>query len=594
MYKIKIIHQTALSITLSAATLSSCKNQNGEAKDERPNIILIMSDDMGYSDIGCYGGEIKTPNLDNLAANGIRYTQFYNTSRSCPTRASLLTGLHPHQAGVGHMMENRGNNAYQGNLNNNCITIAEVLKFGGYSTYMAGKWHVTPLRPTSENPDRQNWPLQRGFDRFFGTIHGAGSFYDPNTLTSGNNFITPGEDFYYTNAISDTVVKYITEHQGKKPFFIYVAYTAAHWPLHALKKDVEKYKGIYDKGWDELRKERYERMKKLGLIKSEWPLSPGNPDTNWENEEMKDWHAACMEVYAAMIDNMDQGIGRIVDELRKKGELDNTVILFLQDNGACAENYGLARPAEKMIKVDPDTLRPMNPDQLQMRMEPLQTRDGRPVRVGKGVFPGNADTYISYDDNWANASNTPFRMYKHWMNEGGISTPLIVSWPEGIKSKGEFRHQPGQLVDIMATVTELGRATYPLQYKGNKIIPMQGISLVSSFNNDKVIERTLYWEHEGNRAIRKGKWKLVSEAWISPIALDSLEVLPPVFWELYDIEKDRTEMNNVANQYPEIVKEMAAEWQAWATKAAVVPKPPVKLTIGPGIRKKLAKKLRNT
>ncbi|HEX2976246.1 MAG TPA: sulfatase-like hydrolase/transferase, partial [Bacteroidales bacterium] len=250
-------------------------------------------------------------------------------------------------------------------------TIAEVLKAAGYSTYMAGKWHVTPLRP-KRNPDHSNWPLQRGFDKFFGTIHGAGSFYDPNTLTSGNRFIAPGENFYYTDAISDTVVKYISLHQERNPFFIYVAYTAAHWPLHALKKDVEKYKGMYDKGWDEIRNERYKRMKEMGLINSQWPLSPGNPATPWEKEEQKEWQAACMEVYAAMIDNMDQGIGRIVKELKEKGAFDNTVILFLQDNGACAENYGLSRPPEKMIKVDPDSLRPMRPGQLQPDMEPFR------------------------------------------------------------------------------------------------------------------------------------------------------------------------------------------------------------------------------
>jgi len=578
-------------LTLGAVSLSACSGNKGRTPEKRPNIILIMSDDMGYSDIGCYGGEIRTPNLDNLATNGLRYTQFYNTARSCPTRASLLTGLHPHQAGIGHMMENRGNPSYQGDLNTRCVTIAQVLKSAGYSTYMAGKWHVTPLRPSRENPDRKNWPLQRGFDRFFGTIHGAGSFYDPNTLTSGNKFITPGEKFYYTDAISDTVVKYISEHDGKNPYFIYVAYTAAHWPLHALKKDVAKYKGIYDKGWDEVRRERYNRMISMGLIKPDWPLSPANPDTPWEKEEMKEWNAACMEVYAAMIDNMDQGIGRIISKLKEKGEFSNTVILFLQDNGACAENYGLSRPPENIIKVDPDTLKPMKSDQMQYLMEPLQTRDGRPVRVGRGVFPGDADTYISYDDSWANASNTPFRMFKHWINEGGISTPLIVSWPDGIKAKGEFRNQPGQLVDIMATLTDLAEAAYPEELNGNKIIPMQGMSLVSSFQNDTIVDRTLFWEHEGNRGIRKGKWKLVSEAWSAPVALDSLEVLPLSLWELYDMEKDRSEMINVADQYTGKVKEMADEWFEWARKSNVVPKPPQKLRISNKVRNDLLKKI---
>ncbi len=588
----KYFSKTSFTLSVTAAAVSACSHSGGDVKDKRPNIILIMSDDMGYSDIGCYGGEIRTPNLDNLAANGLRYTQFYNTARCCPTRASLLTGLHPHQTGIGHMMEDRGNPSYQGNLNDNCVTIAQVLKPAGYSAYMAGKWHVTPLRTTIDNPDKRNWPLQRGFDRFFGTIHGAGSFYDPNTLTSDNKFVAAGDNFYYTDAISDTVVKYISEHEGKNPFFIYVAYTCAHWPLHALKKDVEKYKGMYDKGWDELRKERYKRMLDMGIISPDWPLSPANPDTPWEKEEMKEWNAACMETYAGMIDNMDQGIGRIVDKLKEKGEFENTVILFLQDNGACSENYGLARPAKNMMKVDPDTLKPMKPGELQRLAEPVQTRDGRPVRVGRGVIPGGPDTYISYDDSWANASNTPFRMFKHWINEGGISTPLIVSWPAGIKAKGEFRRQPGQLVDIMATLTTLGKAEYPEELNGNKIHPVQGMSLVESFNSDSVVNRTLYWEHEGNRGIRKGNWKLVSEAWSAPVALDSLEVLPTDFWDLYDIEKDRSEQNDLSAQYPEMVKEMAAEWQDWATRVTAVPKPPQRLSLNRAVKKELEERLK--
>jgi arylsulfatase len=585
---------TFVSLSLGAVALASCSHQGKTPGRPAPNIILIMSDDMGYSDIGCYGSEIKTPNLDSLAHNGLRYTQFYNTARSCPTRASLLTGLHPHQAGVGHMMEDRGNEAYQGNLNSNCVTIAEVLKTAGYSTYMAGKWHVTPLRPDRNNPDRKNWPLQRGFDKYFGTIHGAGSFYDPNTLTSGNKFIAPGENFYYTDAISDTVVKYINQHSSKNPYFIYVAYTAAHWPLHALKKDIEKYKGRYDKGWDELRKERYKRMIEMGIIDPQWPLSPANPDTPWEKVKLKEWNLACMEVYAAMIDNMDQGIGRIVSALKGKGEFDNTLILFLQDNGACAENYGLPRSGNDTIRVNPDTLKPMKPDQLQLDMEPLQTRDGKPVRVGRGIFPGGPDTYISYDKSWANASNTPFRMYKHWTNEGGISTPLIVSWPAGLKSKNEFRHQPAQLVDIMATLVDVTGAEYPSEFHGNKIIPMEGKSFLPSFKKDVVDERTLFWEHEGNRAIRKGKWKLVSEAWPQPVALDSLEVLPQNLWELYDLEHDRSELKNLASEYPDKVKTMADEWQRWAERVHAVPKPPVKLKVGAKIKADLLGKINSS
>ncbi|MDB4582675.1 arylsulfatase [Draconibacterium sp.] len=545
-----------------------------EESTSHPNIILIMSDDMGYSDIGCYGSEINTPNLDGLAENGLRFTQFYNTARCCPTRASLISGLHPHQAGVGHMMNDRGTPAYQGNLNHNCVTIAEVLKTAGYSTYMAGKWHVTPLKPSVNNPNKENWPLQRGFDKFFGTIHGAGSFYDPNSLTSGNEFIAPEEDFYYTDAISDTTVKYIHNHNSNNPFFIYVPYTAAHWPMHALPKDIAKYKGIYDKGWDEVRKERYNRMLEMGLIKPEWKMSERYPDKPWDETGLKDWQAVCMEVYAAMIDNMDQGIGRIVNALKEKGELENTLIFFLQDNGACAEAYAFGRTAKDTLRVDPDTIKPLPPGYLQTRMEPLQTRDGKPVRAGYGVYPGPADTYIGYDQCWSNASNTPFRMFKHWVNEGGISTPLIVHWPDGFQAKNEFRQQPGQLVDIMATCVDVSGAEYPQQYQGNKIIPMEGTSLAPAFKNEKLEREYLYWEHEGNRAIRKGKWKLVSEVWFWPHMHDSINELPLEKWELYDLEADRTELNNLADKNPELVKELANNWLNWAKRTGAVPKPP--------------------
>ena len=565
-----------LSLILSCLLAGACASPE---KPDQPNIILIMSDDVGYSDIGCYGGEIRTPNLNGLAANGLRYTQFYNTSRCCPTRAALLTGLHQHHAGIGHMMNDRGNDGYRGDLNEHCLTIAQVMKTAGYKNYMSGKWHVTPLLPDRENPSRHNWPLQRGFDRFFGTIHGAGSFYDPNSLTSGNTFIPPGDDFYYTDAISDTAVNFIREHNSDDPFFMYVAYTAAHWPMHALPKDIAKYKGMYDIGWDSIRSTRYARMVEMGLIKPEWEMSPGYPaDREWEKEDMKEWHAQCMEVYAAMLDNMDQGIGRIIRELESQGKLQNTVIFYLQDNGACAETYGFGReyiPPEGEGEVE---LHPMAPGELQTEMEPKYTRDGRLLRVGSGVVPGPADTYIGYAMEWANASNTPFRMFKHWSHEGGISTPLIVHWPAGIQARGEFRDQPSQLVDIMATCVNLGGADYPEEYEGNNIHPMAGTSLVPSFSDQPLDKKALYWEHEGNRAIRKGKWKLVSRACRWPHDHDEHDILPLRFWELYDLEADRTENYNLASQYPDMVKELSSEWQAWAKGANAVPKPPQKPT----------------
>jgi arylsulfatase A-like enzyme len=312
----------------------------------------------------------------------------------------------------------------------------------------------------------------------------------------------------------------------------------------------------------------------MGLIDPTWEISPAYPaGTEWQNTDMKAWHARCMEVYAAMIDNMDQGIGRIIRELESLGKLENTVIFYLQDNGACAETYGFGRTYEP--PAGEGALHPMAPGALQTEMEPKYTRDGRPVRVGRGVFPGPADTFIGYAMEWANASNTPFRMFKHWSDEGGIATPLIVHWPAGMKARGEFRDQPSQLVDIMATCIELGGADYPEEYNGEKIYPPAGTSLVPSFENQPLDRDYLFWEHEGNRAIRKGQWKLVSRACRWPQEHDEHDTLPMRFWELYDLETDRTENHDLASQYPEMVKELAAEWQSWAERNHVVPKPPV-------------------
>jgi arylsulfatase A-like enzyme len=522
-------------------------------KQQRPNIVLIMADDMGYSDIGCYGGEIRTPNLDGLAAGGLRFTQFYNTARCCPTRASLMTGLYQHQAGVGHMMEDKGYDSYRGDLNNRCVTIAEVLKLAGYSTYMSGKWHVTRYRDP-EGP-KHNWPRQRGFDRFFGTIHGAGSFYDPCSLTRDNTQIPPGDDFYYTNAISDNAVKYIRQHKTDNPFFMYVAYTAPHWPMHALPEDIARYKGRYDKGWDALRAERHKRMIEMGIVDEKWKLTPRDANVPpWEKAEDKQWFRRRMEVYAAMVDCLDQGVGRIIEQLKKSGKFENTLIFFLADNGGCAEEYGSRGP----IKPDPSkpvVLKPMDKDELQPDMQPKFTRDGRPVRTGRSVMPGPADTYIAYGKAWANASNTPFRLYKHWVHEGGISTPLIAHWPARIKASNELRHQPGHLIDIMATCVDVAGAEYPSEYKGDKILPMEGKSLVPAFENKPIQREAIYFEHEGNRAVRRGKWKLVSKH--------------PDRWELYDIEADRTELTNLAQKYPQKVKQLKALYESWATRCGV-------------------------
>ena len=537
----------------------------------RPNIVLIMADDMGFSDIGCYGGEISTPNLDHLAQRGLRFTQFYNTARCCPTRASLLAGVYQHQAGIGLMTGDKNLPGYRGELGRNVMSIAEVLGAGGYRTYMTGKWHVT--RFTSPNGPKDNWPLQRGFDKFYGTITGAGSFYDPATLCRDNTYVTPVNDpkykpatFYYTDAISDNATTFLREHAAEspdKPFFMYVAYTAAHWPMHALPEDIARYKGKYDHGFGPIRKKRFERLKKMGMIDPAWELSPQADD--WDKVTHKDWESRNMEVYAAMIDSMDQGIGRIVAEVERQGKLDNTLILFLQDNGGCAEGYGRYAP-RKTYATD---LKPMGPDQLQTKIwPPMQTRDGRPVRVGPGVMAGPEDTFIGYGRGWANTSNTPFREYKHFVHEGGIATPLVVHWPGGIDSSryGKLEHQPGHVIDIMATCIDVAGVRRPGRFAGRDILPVEGVSLKPALEG-RPLNRpdAIYFEHHLNCAVRYGRWKLVRKGNTSKALLHP--------WELYDMEADRTEMRELAGRHPEKVAELDAKWEKWAQLAKVKPWP---------------------
>ena len=551
MKKILILFLVTISATIFA-----------QKTKDKPNIIIIMSDDMGYSDIGCYGGVIETPVLDKMAENGLRFTQFYNNAKCCPTRASLLTGLYGHQAGIGHMTQDRGVEGYRGDLSNKAVTIAEVLKQTGYATYMSGKWHVTPHKTKAKEPSKHNWPLQRGFDKFFGTIMGAGSFFDPGTLTRDNEFIPPSENFYYTDAISDNAVGYIENHKDNNPFFMYISYTAAHWPMHAKPEDIAKYKGKFDEGWDVLRKQKYEKMLAMGLIKPHWELTKKDNILDWEDVELKQWNSSLMEVYAAMIDCMDQGIGRVITKLEEKGIYDNTLIFFLQDNGACAVPFGLKEkiaPYHKNV-IETD-LKPMSKEELQKELVPKYTRNGKPVKAGIGLIPGPADTYLAYDKSWANASNTPFRMYKSYLHEGGISTPLIVHWPEGIYKKNEFRKQPTHVMDIMATCIDVAGAKYPKTFNDNTIVPLEGISLIPTFKNENLKNRTIFWEHGGNKAVRQGKFKLVS-IWEKENEFN---------WELYDLEEDRSETSNLITKMPDKAKEMENLWKAWAKKTNVLP-----------------------
>jgi arylsulfatase len=516
--------------------------------DNRPNIIIILNDDMGYSDLGCYGGEIETPNLDRLAANGIRFTQFYNTARCCPSRASLLTGLHPHQTGIGILVEDQSPEGYAGNLSRSSVTIPEVLGQSGYRTYMTGKWHVA----TNKTEVTDAWPIQRGFDKFYGTIAGSANYYYPATLTRDNENIDDeardDPDYYYTDNISKQAAAYIREHVqecGEDPFFLYVAYTSPHWPLHALPEDIAKYKGRFDQGWDKLREERLARMIAMGIIDPTWKLSDRDPNVlPWDDEPDKEYRLRCMEVYAAQIDRMDQGIGRILEALETNGQLENTLILFLSDNGGCAEEL---KPGPGHALVRNKSAR-------------SHTKYDEPVLFGNrpDVMPGPETTYQSYGISWANTSNTPFRYYKHWTHEGGISTPFIAHWPQRITDKGELRHTPGQLTDIMATVLEATEASYPSEYKGHTIPPVEGCSMLDLFERDTERGKPLFWEHEGNCAVRVGEWKLVSNY--------------PDAWELYNMDEDRTELNNRSEDFPERVQEMSRQYEAWAERCGVIPR----------------------
>jgi len=516
----------------------------------RPNIVLILNDDMGFSDIGCYGGEIETPTLDRLAKRGLRFSQFYNTARCSPSRASLLTGLHPHQTGIGVLTYDLGPEGYSGNLSEQCVTIPEALRGNGYRTYMSGKWHVASnlVSPTSA------WPMQRGFDEFFGTIIGAGSFYDPNTLTRGNanaeHEARDNPEFFYTDAISDQAVDYVKTHarnHADQPFFMYVAYTAPHWPLHAHDSDIAKYRGRFDAGWDQLRIERLRKLVSAGILKPEWGLSERDPSQPaWIEAEEKAWLLRCMEVYAAQVDRMDQGIGRIVASLEQAGIFEDTLIIFLADNGACAEDIPEGVTVDVLVN--------------QLLIARSHTRSGEPVHFGNNpnLMPGAENTYQSYGAAWANLSNTPFRLYKHWIHEGGIATPLIAHWPAGIQDQGGIRHTPGYLPDIMATLLDVTGTPYPDQRNGQSVPALEGTSLRAAFDADGLPDRPMFWEHEGNAAVRVGQWKLVRKF--------------PDPWELYDLDTDRTELHDRSADYPERVQEMLSLFHEWAARCGVIPR----------------------
>ena len=508
---------------------------NHIAYGQKPNIIVIMADDMGYSDIGCYGSEIATPNLDKLAAKGLAMTQFYNASRCCPTRASLLTGLYPHQAGIGDMVNARPAPGYQGFLNKNSVTIAEALgASGGYRTYMAGKWHV------GQKPE--NWPLNRGFEKFYGLIDGASSYFSPTqpyrpgqklTLAVDSQSTSVSGEWYATDVYTDRALAYISDQSRlpTRPFFLYLAYTSPHWPLHALSDDIAKYKGKYKAvGWDSLRKARLEKLIKLGMLPKDTRLSPRDESLPaWESlseKEKEEWDAQ-MAIYAGMVDRMDQNIGRVLDLLKKTGQEENTMIIFLSDNGASHEDIN-----GKGFLPD--------------------------IIAGSKKLTGQSDSFAAYGKSGANVSNTPFRSYKHWQYEGGIATPLIVSFPELLKMPLVV-DKPGHVIDIMATCLDAAGVKYPSEFKGNEITATPGVSLLPLLRREKWKGHDdLFFEHEGNKAVRQGDWKLVSN-------------FSDRKWQLYNMKTDRTETKDLSLVNSKRVADMVKLYEDWAKKSGVIP-----------------------
>ena len=535
---------------VAAAAADPPAAKPGPPGKSRPNVLLILADDLGYADLGCYGGEIATPSLDALAANGLRFRQFTNGTRCCPTRASLLTGLYPHQAGVGDMNNDTGQPGYRGFPQPNTLTIAEVLKAAGYHTSMVGKWHLSAGPKTPR-------PTDRGFDEFYGMVGGFNSCFqeDPyyTRLPAGRKKREYAKDaFYSSDVFGDYALDFLAEaRRQRKPFFQYLAFNAPHFPLHAKPDDIKRYADTYTAGWDRLRERRLARQVELGLLPKGTPLSPRSPFTTrrdfLRSGENPAWDsldagrradlARRMAVYAAMVECLDRNVGRVIDDLKKNGELDNTLVLFLSDNGACAEwdPFGFdVNSGPKNILHQGDQLAAM----------------------------GGPKTYHSYGSGWANAGCTPFRMYKHYCHEGGIRTPLIVHWPKGIAAKGEVRDQVGHVIDVMATCVDLCGATYPARAGGMVITPMEGKSLRPAFAGQALEREYLAWEHQGNRALRAGKWKLVAKA-NAP-------------WELYDIDADPVELNDLAARLPDRAMELAGKWEAWAKRCHVLPYPPAK------------------
>lgn len=513
---------------------------------DQPNVLLILCDDMGFSDLGCFGAEIATPNLDRLAGNGLRMSQMYNNARCCPSRAALLTGVYPHQAGVGHMVQDRGIKPYQGYLREDCVTFAEVLQPAGYHTGYVGKWHTGGHWNRFDGAER-NWrfddpthptPRSRGFERFYGNLAGGGSYFNIH-LVEDERLLELPDEFYTTDDYTHAALRFMDEAKGQgKPFCLHLCYNAPHWPLHALPGDIEKYRGRYRKGWDAVRTARHEALKGLGIVDPKWDISPRDAEAHpWTDESHPDWEDMRMATYAAMVDRVDQNVGCIVERLEATGQLDNTLILFVSDNGGCAEPVG---PGKRGMEIQ-------------------VTREGHAMQWGnlRELEPGAPHTFMSYDLPWANASNSPFRRFKHWVHEGGIATPLIAHWPKGIVP-GAIRHEAAHFIDITATIYELAGASYPAEHGAHAIQPLEGESFAALLaGGEWQRQEPIFFEHEGNCAVRDGATKIVRRHRGD--------------WELYDMEADRTELTDLAETRPNDLKRLTARYDEWAARCGVVP-----------------------
>lgn len=523
-------------------TTAQRDGSSGPGGARRPSVVVILADDLGFSDLSCFGGEIATPHLDGLAAEGHRLASFYTTARCSPSRASLLTGLYPHQTGIGILTQDDGPVGYPGTLDRACPTLAEVLRPAGYRTHISGKWHLARDRSTPNSA----WPLGRGFDSHFGTLTGCGSFYDPGTLVRDDAWADDASDpsFFYTDALGADAEQFVRGVPAEEDFFLYLALTAPHWPLHATEDDIAVHRGRFDAGWDALREERLARQRELGVVTAKTELSDRDPDVPaWEDVADPAWQVSRMEAYAGQVVAMDRAIGQVLAALDETGRAQDTLVLFIADNGASAEELPLGDPATFHLRSE---------------IVPQATRDGRPVRVGNdsAVRPGPEDTYASYGRGWANVSNTPFRLFKEYVHQGGVASPTIVRWPAGRFARGGVSHQPLHLVDVVPTVLEATGVQHPCE-RGDAAPPLEGLSALQVARGSELPERSLFFEHIGNAAVRRGAWKLVRH-----------HQQP---WELYHLGDDPTERDDVAASHPDLVADLAEQWRAWAARVGVKP-----------------------